>query len=146
LAFDIPGYGNSPATSFNPESWLSEALDQVDLNGHSAILSPSMSGRVSLPLLAQSPERVSAFVAVAPVGIPDWLDRLAECPVPMLAIWGATDQVVPPQHADTLVERLPYARKAVVPNAGHAPYISDAAAFHEEVLSFLRENLTAGMV
>lgn len=146
LAFDIPGYGNSPAASFNPETWLSEVLDQVDLNGRSAILSPSMSGRVSLPLLAPSPERVSAFVAVAPVGIPDRLDRLAECPVPVLAIWGANDDVVPQQHADALVERLPHARKAVVPNAGHAPYMNDADTFHDEVLGFLREHITAGVV
>lgn len=36
--------------------------------------------------------------------------------------------------------QLPNARKAIIADAGHAPYMNDADAFHEAVSSFLREN------
>lgn len=139
VALDIPGYGESSAASFDQKTWLSEVLDQLAIHRGAVVVAPSMSGKVSLPLLAESPERLSGFVAVAPVGIPQWLERLTDCHVPVLAIWGANDDLVPQEYADALVERLPHARKVVIAGAGHAPYMNDADAFHDAVLSFLRE-------
>ncbi len=140
LAVDIPGYGQSPEASFDQETWLSEVLDQLDVHRRAVILSPSMSGKASLPMLANSPERLSGFVAVAPVDIPLWVDRLNECRVPVLAIWGANDDLVPQAYADTLVEQLPNARKVIIADAGHAPYMNDADAFHDALLRFLQEH------
>ena len=139
LAIDIPGHGESLDTALNQKTWLSEVLDQLEIPLPAAVVSPSMSGKLSLPLLASSPQRLSGFVAVAPVDIPIWLDRLADCRVPVLAVWGAQDDLVPHEYADALVERLPKARKVVIAGAGHAPYMNDADAFHDAVLNFLQE-------
>ncbi len=138
LALDLPGNGQSPDAPIPQKTWLAEVLDQLAVPRRAAIVSPSLSGKVSLPLLANSSERLAAFVAVAPVDIPIWLDRLSDCRVPLLALWGSEDDLVPPQYADALIERLARAKKVVLAGAGHAPYMDDGEAFHDALLNFLQ--------
>lgn len=86
-AVDLPGYGRSERTRVSAETWLREVLDAAPVQ-KPVVVSPSMSGRFSLPLLTSEPERLSGFVAVAPVAIPQHQDRLSRITVPVLAIWG----------------------------------------------------------
>ena len=139
-AVDLPGFGQSPRTPHEPEPWLGKLLDAMNLD-QPVIVSPSMSGRYSLPLVTTRPERLAAFVAVAPVGIPAYRDKLSRITVPTLAIWGQNDGTVPIAQADLLVQELPHARKIVVPGAAHALYMDNADTFHKELLAFLAEAL-----
>ena len=43
--------------------------------------------------------------------------------VPVLAIWGAEDKVVPPAQADTLKQLVPRAAVHKIPQAGHMPHL-----------------------
>lgn len=137
VAIDLPGYGESPAAQVDPRSWLGELLDRLDLSGP-VIVSPSMSGRFSLPLVTGQPERVSGFVAVAPVDIPGHKAALAEITAPVLAVWGEHDRLIPHEYADLLVGRVAKGTKVIIPGGSHAPYMNDAAAFHEALLEFLK--------
>ncbi len=138
VAVDLPGYGKSPRAKVDPDTWLAGLLDRLQFE-RAVIVSPSMSGRVSLPLATGAPDRVAGLVAVAPVKIPDHRDRLARITAPILAVWGETDRVVPQANADLLVGASRRGRKVVIPGAGHAPYMNDADAFHNALLEFLRE-------
>jgi pimeloyl-ACP methyl ester carboxylesterase len=59
--------------------------------------------------------------------------------VPTLAIVGALDQ--PDMHsiADLLAEKVPDARKVVMPGTAHVPHMERPEEFNRIVLDFLRE-------
>lgn len=137
-AVDLPGFGQSPRNEAEPLVWLCGLRDVLGIE-RPVIVSPSMSGRYSLPLATGEPGRISGLVAVAPVAIPQHRERLSRITAPVLAIWGEHDNVVPEAHADLLVGSIKAGRKVVIPGGSHAPYMSDPKTFHAELLEFLDE-------
>ena len=142
-AVDLPGYGGTEQSATAPARWLETLLDKLSIE-RPVIVSPSMSGRFSLPFLISHPDRAAGFVAVAPVGIQHHRDKLDQIKCPVLATWGERDAIIPLDHAKLLTAAVPKGRVVVIPNAGHAPYMNDAPAFHREVLAFLAEVFPPG--
>jgi pimeloyl-ACP methyl ester carboxylesterase len=138
IAVDLPGFGRSSPSHASPRTWLRILLDLLEVE-RPVIVSPSMSGRYALPLVTDDPERISGFVAVAPVGIPQFAAQLHQISVPVLAVWGERDNLIPQEQADLLVRSVKSGRKLVIAGGSHAPYMSDPAAFHTALLEFLRE-------
>lgn len=136
ICVDIPGFGQSPKADIDPDTFLGDLIDVLELD-RPVVVSPSMSGRVTLPLVTGQPQKVSGWVAVAPVAIGNYQEKLGQVTCPVLAIWGENDHVVPLSEQDLLVESVPNARKVVVQGAGHALYMDDADAFHAALVEFL---------
>jgi pimeloyl-ACP methyl ester carboxylesterase len=138
-ALDLPGFGRSTASMGSPRTWLRMVLDLLQID-RPVLVSPSMSGSYALPLAIEHPLRISGFVAVAPVGILKHEPSLHQIAVPVLAVWGENDTLIPQSQADVLVRSVKDGRKVVVAGGSHAPYMSDPVAFHAELLRFLNEH------
>ena len=113
-AVDLPGFGRSsvrwtsPRTWLgtlgawaSPRTWLLALLTRLGLR-RPVIVSPSLSGWFALPLVTSEPDRVAGFVAIAPVGIRRYKDRLGRITAPVLAVWGEHDEVIPQERADLI--------------------------------------------
>ncbi len=142
VAIDVPGYGRSPKSPVDPRTWLARVLGELS-ERKAVVVSPSMSGQLSLPLATGQPEKLAGFVPVAPVAVPAYKDRLAKVAVPTLVVWGASDRVVPLAHADLLASTIPGAKKLILPGAQHPCYLDAPEAFHKALLEFLA-GLTVG--
>ncbi len=136
IALDLPGYGRSEVSPLEPELFLAEAISALGLES-AVIVSPSMSGQYSFPLLIRSPEKAAAFVPVAPAGSDKYLRLLKKVKVPTLIVWGEKDEIIPMQKSDALAAVLEDAKRVILKGAGHPCYVDSPEEFHRELLAFL---------
>jgi pimeloyl-ACP methyl ester carboxylesterase len=137
-AVDLPRFGKSGPMTGLQATWLGKLLDSLKLS-KPVVVSPSMSGSFSLPLVTAEPDRLGGFVAVAPVSIIEYRNQLHEITCSVLAVWGEHDELIPQEQADLLVASLANGKKVVIPGGNHAPYMSDPNAWHLVLLGFLGE-------
>lgn len=136
VALDLPGYGESDALRVGAGPFLEAALERLPIE-RPVVVSPSMSGAFSLPVVTGRSQLLSGFVAVAPVGIGDHREKLEHVDLPTLAIWGSEDTLVPVSDGELLARSVPGAELAVLDEAGHPSYLDRPEAFHAVLLSFL---------
>ncbi len=137
VAIDLPGFGQSePGSLDHPEAFLAGLMEELTID-RPVLVSPSMSGNFSLPLVARHPEKLCGLVAVAPVSIARYESELAGNQLPVLAVWGSDDRLVPLEQAERLVRALPKAHLVVLENAGHACYLQATAEFHQHLAQFV---------
>jgi len=143
IAIDLPGYGQSEAGSMSPGKWMGELFDQLKVE-RPLLLAASMSGGYALPFLTAQPGRIAGFVAVAPVGIPAYREHLDAITVPVLAVWGENDNLIPISDAELLVNSVKQGELIVIEGGTHAPYMSKPELFNQKLLHFaakcFREN------
>jgi 2-succinyl-6-hydroxy-2,4-cyclohexadiene-1-carboxylate synthase len=110
---------------------------------------PVLAGEAALPAAARSRQQairrantalgLAASLVYAGQGAMEPLhDRLATIAAPTLVVLGATDPVR--ARGEEVAARIPGARLAVVPGAGHAPHLERPDRFHALVLDFLTES------
>lgn len=138
VAVDLPGFGQSSRISGQPVDFLIELMAVLNIS-QPVLVSPSMSGGYSLPLVVQHPEKLKGFVPIAPVSIPTYEKQLKGVPLPTLAIWGSNDQIVPVEQAERLCQLMPNAQLVVLEDAGHACYMRATDKFHRHLLKFVEE-------
>jgi abhydrolase domain-containing protein 14 len=138
VAIDLPGFGQSESGEFPPLDFLLGLLEHLSLD-KPILVSPSLSGMYSLPLVAAHPDKLAGFVPVAPVGIVSYKRQLQGNPLPTLAIWGSNDHIVPVEQAELLCQLFLHARKVILTDAGHACYLRATTDFHNSLLRFVQE-------
>ena len=149
IAVDLPGSGGTPAGPTDGArtkgpmpsegAVLRDLIDAVGGPARVVVVSPSASGRYSLPYLQQYPdEPLAGFVAVAPVGIAGFHRTPPSRDLPALLIWGANDDVIDFGLSSRLHAQLPGSRVVQIPDASHAAYDDHPKEFEKLLLDFLR--------
>ena len=136
VAIDIPGFGKSPRQRLNSTTFLTELLPKLAIE-RPVVVSPSMSGSLAFPLILEHPEKVAAFVPVAPAGTLHYASRLDQSPVPTLIFWGEKDGLFPVSQAKLLAARFARAKVVILAGARHPAYLDQPERFHEALLTFL---------
>jgi pimeloyl-ACP methyl ester carboxylesterase len=67
------------------------------------------------------------------------IDDIAHISAPTLVIWGRQDHVLPPVHAQVVVEMVPNAKLVFFERCGHLPQLERSDEFNSVVLEFLAE-------
>ncbi len=136
FAIDMPGFGQSAASTLPRAEWLAALFKAMQFD-RPVLLAASMSGAFALPFISEHPQLLRGFVAVAPVAIQQYQADLGSFRAPLLALWGANDRTVPISEANVLFKAVPNGQIVIVPEGSHAPYMSNPAIFHRELLRFL---------
>lgn len=140
IAIDLPGYGKTPPIfGLSPELFLLELITELKLD-KPVIVSPSMSGNYTLPFIIKYPDKLRGLVAVAPVKIPHYSKLLTGINLPVLAIWGSNDQIVPLKNSHLLAQIMPNVKQIILENAGHPCYLNKPQEFHNYLIQFI-ENI-----
>lgn len=75
IAVDLPGFGKSISGSSSevekPSTFILNLIQELEM-WEPVIISPSMSGRYSLPFLVTHPDMVKGYVPIAPVMTGDY--------------------------------------------------------------------------
>jgi len=146
VAVDLPGFGRSDSASSldwdneqgfkNREAFLQSLMATLHLR-QPAIVSPSMSGAFSLPLLVNRPNSVGAYVPVAPVYTPKFASELyMRTRVPTLIVVGDLDTNLGVISVKNL-KNLPLHKVLTLPNARHPAYLDQPDMWHKNLVEFL---------
>ncbi len=93
LAVDLPGFGRTPRTQAvdEPGGFLESVISTLSPDSPVVLVSPSMSGRFSLPVLTGLPHLLCGFVPVAPVTTDRFAPAFPSVRVPTLVVHGEYD-------------------------------------------------------
>jgi len=138
ICIDLPGFGKSEATETPTTQWLRKFVAATDIQSP-VVVSPSMSGRFSLPLAIDYPEIPRGLVLIAPVRVPYYLEHLHSVRCAVLIVWGANDQLIPLEQADQLSQAIAQSQRVIIPGAGHAAYMENPEMFHQVLGDFLSQ-------
>lgn len=141
VALDLPGYGNSPTMpAVNTDELKASLLLEVFKALHMErpiLISPSMSGKFSLPYLMSRGQRLRAFIPIAPGHTTKYKSNEYEkIQTPTLIVYGGLDKNLGVQSLQRLI-LLPNHRVLELPQAGHSAYKDQPHLFHQGLLDFL---------
>ncbi|KAG7472274.1 hypothetical protein MATL_G00107200 [Megalops atlanticus] len=143
VAIDLPGLGNSkgavaPAAvgELAPGDFLKQVLEALKLSP-AVVISPSLSGMYSLPLLFQHGSLVRAYIPVAPICTEKFTaEQYRSVQTPALIVYGDQDTQLGEVSLNNL-KNLANHKVVVMKGAGHPCYLDNPEEWHRAVLDFL---------
>ncbi len=135
VALDLPGFGRSQSVDIDRNELLVTIMDALAID-KAVVVSPSMSGAFSFPLVIRATDRVLGFVPVAPGGIDANVKALRNVSVPTLVVWGENDRIIPLEKSVVLTAAITDSRRVVLRGASHPCYLDSPDEFHRELIAF----------
>ena len=147
VAMDLPGHGNSTYKFHDSQDKyrakvLASFIRKVGLHSP-VIVSPSDSGRYSLPYIAavvsRTPKALRGFVSIAVEGTDRIPGKDFKRFPPTLILRGSRDTSIGVTSANALKLNVPHTTERVIEGAGRACYINKPDKFHAVLLKFLSD-------
>ncbi|KAJ1109525.1 hypothetical protein NDU88_006885 [Pleurodeles waltl] len=141
VALDLPGYGMSleskaKASDQGRLDYMLRIIETLGLKDP-IVVSPSMSGLFSLPLVLQHGEHLKGFVPIAPVGTKSYsAEQYQRVQTPTLIVYGERDTNLGTQSLENL-RQIPKHTIAMLVDAKHACYLDQPRLFHQALIGFL---------
>lgn len=144
IAVDLPGFGNSQKNNFahsSPAEWLLDVFTALGISEENRpiIVSPSMSGRFSVPFVLKHSRLLGGFVPIAPVSAEEHANELAHINTPTLIVWGSNDMFFPVAIASKLDKAMPCSETLILKDATHACYIDQPTIFNAALIEFAKK-------
>jgi len=141
IAIDLPGYGKTKILerqlAKNKADYLEAVIDTFTPDNFPVVVSPSMSGGFIVPLVIQNPEKVRAWVPVAPVSTSEGRSVFPNLKIPTMIVYGENDSNLGIRSKADL-ELIPTSTTAqVLPNAGHPAYLDQPEIWHQLLFNFI---------
>jgi len=142
IAVDLPGYGQSQRFSGDRGEFLEHLIETLSPNVKPVVVSPSMSGSFSLPLLERNPDLVCGFIPVAPVGTGNYPKSFYESlQVPTMIVYGSKDTGLGVTSTQHLKDIPTSTEPQILANARHPAYLDQPEVWHQLIYNFML-NLT----
>jgi len=141
IAIDLPGYGKTKVlereVTNNKADYLEAIIDTLTPDNIPVVVTPSMSGGFMVPFIKQSPEKVRAWIPVAPVSTSEGRLVFPNLQIPTMIVYGENDKGLGINSRNDL-ELIPTSTKAqVLPNSGHPAYLDQPELWHQLLFNFI---------
>ncbi|XP_070559126.1 putative protein-lysine deacylase ABHD14B isoform X2 [Ptychodera flava] len=140
VAVDLPGFKNSKDSTLTAanDDFLRNLIKTLKVEP-AVVVSPSMSGSFSLPLLMKDQSLFRGFVPVAPVDSDKYTRADYEkIKVPTMIVYGELDTTLGSQSLENL-KNIPNSKVHMLPKAKHPAYLDQPDMWHEILYSFLQD-------
>ncbi len=145
-AFDMPYGVKSKSDHFEARSrdeyaeFLHELLALLKIE-KPILIGASISGEVTLRYLSMGHEAKAGIVA-GPVNVRSLIPALDRISVPVLALWGESDDISLPENARVIADHVKNSETHVLKKAGHACYLDRPEEFKAIVRQFLQTRVS----
>ena len=138
IAVDLPGYGQSGRFSGDRGEFLQMLIQTLAPEAKPVLVSPSMSGTFSLPLLDRNQDLLCGYIPVAPVATTSYPTSFYQAiQVPTMIVYGDKDTDLGVTSANRLSEIPKATKPQVLLNSRHPCYLDQPEVFHTLIYNFM---------
>ena len=138
IAVDLPGYGQSGRFSGDRGEFLELLIKALTPKTRPVLVSPSMSGSFSLPLLDRNQNLLCGFIPVAPVATTSYQDSFFQAiTVPTMIVYGDKDTGLGVSSAKKLTEIPTSTTPQILVDSRHPCYLDQPEVWHTLIYNFM---------
>ena len=138
IAVDLPGYGQSERFNGDRGDLLVALIKALSPNQKPVLVSPSMSGSFSLPLLDKNPDLLCGYIPVAPVATSLYSKSFfLSIQVPTMIVYGDQDTGLGSTSARHLGDIPTATAPQILPNSRHPAYLDQPEIWHQLIYNFM---------
>ncbi|XP_039268316.2 putative protein-lysine deacylase ABHD14B [Styela clava] len=137
IAVDLPGFGRTKGYfRGDTNDFMDELIANIGIE-RPILVSPSMSGRYSIPYVLNHSSKLRGYIPIAPSNYGGTKEKFQKIILPALIVYGSRDTWG--KRTSEVIANIPGSKIKVIPNGSHPAYLDNPNLFHRFVKTFLDE-------